>query len=31
MDDPSSQDDRDPKHTAIYTRTAAKWFEDLWR
>lgn len=21
---------RDPKHTAIYTRTAAKRFENLW-
>jgi type 1 fimbriae regulatory protein FimB len=22
---------RDPKHTAIYTRTAAKRFENLWQ
>ena len=22
---------RDPKHTAVYTRTAAKRFENLWR
>jgi type 1 fimbriae regulatory protein FimB len=24
-------EDRDPRHTARYTRTASRRFEDLWR